>query len=167
MKKIILVGKAASGKDFFKDYLTNEGFMPSIAHTTRPIRENEEEGKTYHFITDNEFDMMVAQGKFYEHKVFNGWKYGTTKDSFEKSDVFILTPSGVGNIDVEDFVVVYFSISQDLRVERLRDRSDSDKILRRLSADNEDFRGFNDYDILVTDPKFSPYELKSLILKNI
>lgn len=167
MKKIILVGGAASGKDFFKDYLTKEGFMPSVSHTTRPMREGEEQGKTYHFVTDNEFSMMVNQEKFREHKIFNGWKYGTTNDSFVKSDVFIFTPSGIDSLDVTDFLVVYFDIAIKYRIERLSKRSDSDSVNRRITADLMDFHDFSDYEILVTDPKYDPVELKSLILKNI
>jgi guanylate kinase len=110
---------------------------------------------------------MVTQGKFREHKKFNGWRYGTTKDSFEKSDVFIFTPSGVKSLDVSDFTVVYFDISLKDRIERLSKRSDSDSVNSRIAADLMDFHNFSNYDILVTDPKFDPSELKSLILKNI
>ena len=40
-KRIILVGKAASGKDYFKDFLIERGFIPSVSHTTRPMRDGE------------------------------------------------------------------------------------------------------------------------------
>ena len=54
-KKIILVGKGASGKDYFKDFLLSKGFKTSVSHTSRPRREGEIDGKTYHFVTDKEF----------------------------------------------------------------------------------------------------------------
>ena len=39
--KLILVGKAASGKDFLKDRLNNKGFTIGVSHTTRLPRNNE------------------------------------------------------------------------------------------------------------------------------
>ena len=39
--KIILVGKAAAGKDYFRARLANKGFRGGISHTTRKPRETE------------------------------------------------------------------------------------------------------------------------------
>ena len=62
-KKIILVGKAASGKDYFKDYLTSKGLKPNISQTTRPMREGETEGKTYYYISENKLHIPTYFGK--------------------------------------------------------------------------------------------------------
>ncbi len=41
--KIILVGKAAAGKDYFKNRLLGKGFKCGVSHTTRQPRKNEKE----------------------------------------------------------------------------------------------------------------------------
>ena len=46
--KIILVGKAASGKDFLKHRLHKKGFTIGVSHTTRLPRNSEIDGEDYH-----------------------------------------------------------------------------------------------------------------------
>lgn len=165
-QRIILVGKAASGKDYFKDYLTRTGYMPSVSHTSRPIRDGEEDGKTYNFVTERDFVEMIADDKFKEHKEFNGWYYGTTNDSYAKSDVFIFTPSGVKSLDSEfkkTSIIVYFDIPLINRLDRLQMRSDKDSVERRIEADEKDFLPFREWDIRVTDPMFNPKNLLNMI----
>ena len=36
--KIVIVGKAASGKDYFRKILADKGFKSGVSHTTRPPR---------------------------------------------------------------------------------------------------------------------------------
>ena len=42
--KLILVGKAAAGKDFLKNRLVAKNFKPGISCTTRLPRHNEKDG---------------------------------------------------------------------------------------------------------------------------
>lgn len=166
MRRIILVGKAASGKDYMRDFLTEEGLVPDISVTTRPMRKGEEDGKTYHFVSDKVFDTMEHENEFYECIRFAGKGYGTLLDSWKKSDVFIMTPSGVNQIqERSECFIVYFDISMDVRRDRLQKRSDWDTVDRRIEADEKDFEGFEDYDYLVEDPKFDPSDIYSKILK--
>ena len=144
-KRIILVGAAASGKDYFKDYLVSYGKKPSISHTTRPIRDGEIHDETYYFVSNEKFQSMIDDDDFFEHKEFNGWKYGTSRESIFESEVFIFTPGGIESLNkkfLRDSLIVYFDIAQDVRMERLMKRSDADSIQRRLEADAYDFCGF-------------------------
>ena len=47
--KVILVGKAAAGKDYFRSRLLNKGFKCGVSHTTRDPRKTEIEGEDYHY----------------------------------------------------------------------------------------------------------------------
>ena len=47
MKRIILVGKAASGKDHARKVLEAYGAKYAVSYTTRPPRENEVDAKDY------------------------------------------------------------------------------------------------------------------------
>ena len=52
-KRIILVGKAASGKDHLRKKFESRGFKYAVTYTTRPPREGEIDGKDYLFSKAN------------------------------------------------------------------------------------------------------------------
>lgn len=168
-KRIILSGAAGSGKDYLKDKFGAKGFPIDISYTTRPMREGEIPGYTYKYVRKWLFKLKKFFGGFYEAVCFNGAYYGTAKKSWNKSVVFIMTPSGVAQISEEDkkgCVIVYLKIDEDIRRERMSKRSDNgfDKVKRRIEADNKDFEGFlHEADMLITDPTFDTEE----VIKNI
>ncbi len=51
----------------------------SISYTTRPQRPNEAHGHDYHFVSQPEFDRMVADGEFLEHARVFDYCYGTAR----------------------------------------------------------------------------------------
>src|SRR5439155_7592774 len=62
------------------------GTMPSISCTTRPRRATESSGKCYDFVSEAEFEAMVARGEFFEYaRVFGKHSYGTPKKWLEES----------------------------------------------------------------------------------
>jgi guanylate kinase len=157
--RIILCGKAASGKDHLRKTLEGRGFRYGVSYTTRPPRKGEIDGKDYFFLEENEFQTLVEQGFFYEHVTFNGWYYGTSKEQwFVNDDVFIMTPTGISKLHAADrksSFIIYIDIPTEIRRERLMERNDnSDSIERRLEADDRDFENFTDYDIKITDHNF-------------
>ena len=102
-KRIILVGKAASGKDHLRKVLEGRGYKFAQSYTTRPPRPGEIDGKDYYFITESQFDVMESSRQFYEFVEFNSWKYGTTNKQFNEScDIFIMTPHGISLVSPED-----------------------------------------------------------------
>lgn len=166
-KRIILVSKAAGGKDFFRDFLYKYEKL-DISYTTRPPRIGEKEGYTYNYVTDEEFLNWKENDFFLEAVEFNNWNYGTSLDSWNENKVFIMTPSGVKcipNEDRKDCIIVYFDIPLEIRRERLMKRSDADSVDRRILADENDFMGFSDFNIRVTNPEYSAAALYYLILR--
>jgi guanylate kinase len=157
--RIILCGKAASGKDHLRKTLEGRGFKYGVSYTTRPPRKGEIDGKDYFFLEENEFQTLIEQGFFYEHVTFNGWYYGTSKEQwFVNDDVFIMTPTGISKLHAADrksSFIIYIDIPTEIRRERLTERNDNaDSIERRLEADDNDFQNFTDYDIKITDHNF-------------
>jgi guanylate kinase len=157
VKRTILVGKAAAGKDHMRKVLESRGFKYAVSYTTRPPRVGEVDGKDYIFISEDQFKEMIKNGEFYEFVVFNNWYYGTTKKQFYSDDIFIMTPAGLSHVSPEDrknSVVFYFDIPYEERKHRLSLRSDADSVERRLEADENDFKDFVNYDIKITDPNY-------------
>ena len=159
--KIIIIGKAASGKDYFQKQLVSNGWIPLRQYTTRPIRPNEV-GDEYHFVTEEEFDSISY--KLQSVQNFNGWKYGFDMDEAVISDVMIFSPANFFDISISSDIrcknlmccsnVVYLDIDEDVRRERLSNRyiggNEDDSIERRLSEDKKDFSFLDvlDWDLL-------------------
>ena len=157
-KRIILVGKAASGKDHLRKRFQSRGFTYAVTHTTRPMREGEVIGKDYHFISEDDAKVLIESNYFYEYVIFNGWVYGTSVNEFYTKDLFIMTPKGISLMKPEDrkqSFVIYVDIDAETRRERLLQRDmPGDSLSRRIEADELDFADFNDYDLRITNSDF-------------
>ena len=57
----------------------------SISYTTRPMRDGEQEGVDYHFVTPKIFQEMVDSGAFLEWAEVHGNRYGTARNSLAKA----------------------------------------------------------------------------------
>jgi len=159
MNKVILVGKAASGKDYMRKIMESRGFVYGISFTTRPPRKGEVHGKDYYFLTVKEFEQKINENFWYEYVTFNGWYYGTSKDQFYNTcNLFIMTPIGISHIkpeDRNDCTIFYIDIPIKERRERLLSRHmPGDSLNRRIEADENDFTNFTDYDIKINNPNF-------------
>ncbi len=51
----------------------------SVSATTRAPRPGEVDGRDYHFVSDPEFDRMLASGELLEWAAFAGHRYGTPR----------------------------------------------------------------------------------------
>lgn len=150
-EKIIIIGKAASGKDYFQKQLVSNGWIPLRQYTTRPKRPNEV-GDEYHFVTEEEFDSISH--KLQSIQNFNGWKYGFDIDEAIESDVMIFSPANFFDMVISSddkscelvlsSTVVYLDIDEETRRQRLSVRykggNEDDSLERRLRADKEDFK---------------------------
>jgi len=149
IKVIALIGPSACGKDTLLNQIIEKGnnVHRIVSYTTRPPRENEIEGVSYKFITDEEMQKLILKDKMYECSEFNNWIYGTGIDCFDKNKVNI----GVYNIDgvymLQDALnidlTVYYIIASDknrlLRQLRREENPNIEEILRRYRTDKIDF----------------------------
>ena len=56
---------------------------PSVSHTTRSPRGQEKHGREYFFVSDSEFDQLVAADSFLEWAHVHGHRYGTSRKAIE------------------------------------------------------------------------------------
>lgn len=77
---LLVSGPSGSGKTTLCRRLADEGEAHySISCTTRSAREGEENGKDYHFLTQDDFRARIAAGELLEHAEVHGNFYGTLK----------------------------------------------------------------------------------------
>jgi guanylate kinase len=98
MKNVIMIisGPAGSGKNTVAERLMAE--FPQVKRvittTSRPPRGQEVDGVDYHFLSPEQFEKDIADGKFYEYAKVHDRYYGTSKkavlDSLANGDDLIL-----------------------------------------------------------------------------
>lgn len=150
-KVIALCGEAGCGKDTLAKRVEKElGWNFIISCTTRPIREGEQEGVNYYYLTNEEFANKVLNGDMLETTFFNGWAYGASIDALKenKINIGVFNPDGIQILEEDnriDLKVIYLQVSPKERLIRQLTRETNpniDEIFRRYQTDNSDFSEF-------------------------
>ena len=78
---LVISGPSGTGKGTLAARLLQEDptFVFSVSATTREMRSTETADVDYHFLTDAEFDRLLAENAFVEHATVHGHRYGTLK----------------------------------------------------------------------------------------
>ena len=82
----ILSAPSGAGKSSLAKALLGavENIELSISYTTRACRPGEVDGKDYYFVTENEFDKMIAADQFLEYAQVFDYKYGTSREKINE-----------------------------------------------------------------------------------
>jgi guanylate kinase len=155
---LIVSGPSGSGKStLVQRILELPRTMPSISCTTRARRATEASGKCYDFVTQAEFDAMVARGEFLEYaRVFGKYSYGTPGKWLEESRkrnldlVLEIDVQGAAQVKEklpESVAIFILPPSHEELERRLRSRGqDSDEeIARRLAKSRDEIAQFGRY----------------------
>ena len=161
----VISGFSGAGKGTLMKRLVEKygNYALSVSATTREPRENEVHGVHYFFITRQEFEEGIAQGRFLEHAVYAGNYYGTPRDYveslLENGTHVVLDIEYQGAFQVKEAcpeAILIFLIPPDARtlVSRLVNRGTEDRetIRKRLTRALEEAGQAPRYDcILVND----------------
>jgi guanylate kinase len=155
---LIVSGPSGSGKStLVQKILELPGTMPSISCTTRARRATESSGKCYDFVSEAEFDAMVARGEFLEYaRVFGKHSYGTPKKWLEESRkrkldlVLEIDVQGAAQVKEkipESVAIFILPPSREELEHRLRSRGQDsdDEIARRLAKSRDEIEAFGKY----------------------
>lgn len=87
-KLVVIAGPSGVGKGTLVNHIVNNfpGFYLSVSATTRAPRVGEQEGVSYYFYSESEFDELVASGQMLEWARVHGQNsYGTPKGPVRKA----------------------------------------------------------------------------------
>lgn len=85
---LIVSAPSGTGKTTILNYIFeafNDKFSFSVSATTRKPRQQEEHGKHYYFISQQEFEEKIKNNEFLEYEnVYEGLYYGTLKSEIQR-----------------------------------------------------------------------------------
>lgn len=170
-------GKSSLISALMKRFNLDDSLRLSISHTTRDPRPGEENHVSYHFVSHDEFQELVARDAFFEYaKVFDNY-YGTSKEIVMKwleegKDVFF-------DIDWQGAKLIKEQIPEAVKIfilppsikelhQRLirRGQDETSVIQKRMAKATGEISHFDEYDYVIINDNFeqSLIELRSIIL---
>ncbi len=160
---IILSSPSGAGKTTLVKLLSeSRDFYTSISHTTRKPRNNEEEGKDYYFVNNDQFQNLIKKEEFLEYANVFSHLYGTNKVPViknlenSKNVVFDIDWQGTEQIkkkNLEYKLLTFFVLPPSKKVlfNRLSNRDMKDKLIvdERMKEFNKDVLHWKSYDYVV------------------
>ena len=160
---VILSSPSGTGKTTLVKLLSkSRDFYTSISHTTRKPRNNEEEGKDYYFVNNDQFQNLIKKKEFLEYANVFSHLYGTTKTPViknlenSKNVVFDIDWQGTEQIkkkNLEYKLLTFFVLppSKKALFNRLSNRDMKDKLIvdERMKEFNKDILHWKSYDHVV------------------
>lgn len=160
---IVLSGPSGVGKGTVRKALFNmqgHNLDYSVSMTTRPMRPGEVDGKDYYFVSKEEFEQRIRDGKFLEYAEFVGNYYGTPFDKvnekIQQGKEVVLEIEVQGALQVRekcpDAVFIFLGPpSKEALYDRLHRRGteSEEKINERVTKANKEFELAYKYDYIV------------------
>lgn len=158
---MIISGPAGSGKGTVCSHLASlNNFEISVSATTRAPRPGEEDGKSYHFISREEFLKRIENGDMLEYTEYCGNFYGTPKKEAEeilesgKNLILEIEVEGALNVKAKypsAILILLLPPSFSVQEQRLRYRATEteEKIIARLNRTKEELELVDRYDYVV------------------
>lgn len=169
-------GKSSLIKALLDKY-TDGSMQLSVSLTTRAMRPGEEEGKHYHFVTQDEFKQQIEQGTLFEWAEVFGNYYGTSKTVIEHTlqqgiDVFLdIDWQGARQVKAQlpDTHSIFIAPpSRDELRRRLtgRGQDSAEVIENRMASARSEIEHFDEFDFIVVNDNFDHalHNLESIVL---
>ena len=163
---IVVSGPSGAGKDTIcnKVIEDSDNIWLSISMTSRNPRGNEKEGKNYFFVTKEEFEQKIKDGKLLEYTNYNGNYYGTPKDKLEDylnrgiDVILVLDINGAINIKkLVPSALFIFIMPPDMETlkKRLiaRKTESKEKVIARFTEAYNEINSYNKYNYVVVNDK--------------
>ncbi len=163
-KLVVVSGPSGCGKDTVVKHLMalRDDILLSVSCTTRPPRVNEVNGTHYYFVSKDEFDERVKNGRMLEFTQYAGNFYGTPVDELENklvggnTVILIIEVEGARNVKLRypgSLCIFIVPPSLEALEERLRARATESEgeIQKRLAIADKEMRCLDFYDVAVAN----------------
>ena len=164
---IALISPSGGGKTAILRGILKEcdNISYSISYTTRPARFNEENGKDYHFISEEKYSEMNKAGDFLEHAKVHGYWYGTSLSFIESElakgqhiimDIDVWGALQIIEKDVDVITIFILPPTEAELIKRLRTRkTETEDVLKiRLKTAEKEMKEIQRFDYLVINDVF-------------
>ncbi len=150
--------------------------QPSVSHTTRAPRGQEKHGREYYFVSDAEFDALIADQAFFEWAQVHGNRYGTSRMAIEarlsRGEDVILEIDFQGAYQIKKLfpgAVLIFILPPSLeelrtRIER-RGEDPSESIELRMQNARQEIAEAKNFDFVIINEVFERalFDLKAIV----
>lgn len=163
---IVLSGPSGSGKntvcDMAKEVMPN--IWESVSMTSRKPRKGEVDGKDYYFVSEEEFEKNIEDGKMLEHAKFAGNYYGTPRESVQKQldagkDVLLVIEIQ-GALQIKEkipqalFVFLLPPSMKELKRRlRMRKTETEEKLMERFETAYKEINELSKYNYVIVNDK--------------
>jgi guanylate kinase len=156
---------------------SDDGIGLSVSATTRPMRPGEVDGRDYHFVSNEEFESLIADGEFLEWAHVFGHRYGTLRREVVKQieagrdvllDIDWQGTQQLKQVDPDIVRVFILPPSMEELERRLRSRAtDSEEVVaNRMARASVEISHWAEYDyVLINDDAEHCRKLVHTILK--
>jgi len=133
-KLVLIVGPSGSGKGTIIKHLRemHPDFVYPVSYTTRAIRPGEEDGLVYHFISKEEFEKGISEGRFLEHAIVHERGYYGT----DRAEILGALDEGkvvVREIDIQGFHSIRKVIPAEQLLTIFVEAGDLDELRKRIA----------------------------------
>ncbi|XP_069068245.1 55 kDa erythrocyte membrane protein isoform X1 [Pleurodeles waltl] len=142
-KTLVLIGASGVGRSHIKSALLSkysDEFSYPTPHTTRPPKKSEENGKDYHFISNEEMTKGISTNEFLEYGSHQGYMFGTKFETVHQ----IHQQGKIALLDIEPQTlktVRIAELSPFIVFIAPTDKADQMDSLKQLLKDSEAIRG--------------------------
>ena len=147
--KFLFIGRTSSGKSSIAKAVCERLCLAQVkSYTTRPMRKSEKSESDHIFINDN--DVEKYKNDIAAYTEINGYKYFTTFDVIDQSDVYVIDPNGLYDLkercgDRYDFIEIYIRTPAKIAEQRARSRGDNLKDFKKRWV--EETNQFTEYEM--------------------
>ena len=148
----------------------------SVSYTTRKARPGEENGRDYHFVSEEAFRQRLADGEFLETALVHGNMYGTSRRTVEREcaagyDVLLEIDwqgaAQIRRLEPDSVAIFILPPSIEALEKRLRGRGqdNAEVIARRVAAARGEISHVGEFDYVIINEEFNraAQELISII----
>lgn len=175
---IVLCGASGSGKNTIIDHLRKKNKTMKYVRSYCSRNPRQDDGNRYIYVSQQEFERMIADNDFVEYTEYNGHYYGTPKEVFkDENNIYLmdLTIDGAMNLKkiYLNVLIIYIYTDENTLIQRLKNRktNKNEEIEKRMDIARKEYQNIylvlKDIDLIINNSNQKVEETVNLIIQLI